>query len=254
MKIISFVIFFLLGIIMGELYGIIANRLSLDDEKLFSKSHCDKCFHKLRYYEVIPIFSYIYLKGKCRYCKKKIDIKNPIIELLTGILFVITYYLFGLSYELLIGLGIISILVIVCVSDITYLIIPDEVIVFFSGYFIIFQYLRLGINQTLEHVFIGVLLFLIMYSIMLIGDNIFKRESLGGGDIKLMFIFGLILDPLMGIVTIFIASVLALPISLIFIKNTKNNAIPFGPFLLLALTIVYFIGITSTTILNWLTI
>lgn len=253
MNIVYLIIFFLLGIIMGEIYGVIANRLSLDEEKLFSRCHCDKCFHKLRFYEIIPIFSYIFLKGKCRYCKKKIGLNNLIVELLTGILFAFSYYLFGMSYDFLIGLGIISILVIVCISDISYLIIPDEVLVFFGGYFIIVQYFRLGFNQTIEHIIIGMLLFLIMYMVMLIGDSVFKKESLGGGDIKLMFIFGLILDPLMGIITIFVGSILALPISLIMLKRNKDNVIPFGPFLLLAFTLIYYTGITSNTILSWLT-
>ena len=69
-----------------------------------------------------------------------------------------------------------------------------------------------------------------------------------------MFIFGLILDPLMGIITIFLGSILALPISLIILKINKDNVIPFGPFLLLAFTLIYFTGITSSTILSWLTI
>lgn len=239
---------------MGEIFGIVANRLSLDNENLFAKSHCDTCFHKLRFFEIIPIFSYIFLKGKCRYCKKKIGLKYPITELLTGILFMFTYYLYGFSYELLIGLGIISLLVIICISDISYLIIPDEVLIFFSGYFIILQYLRLGLNQTIEHILIGILLFIVMYTIMLIGDSVFKKESLGGGDIKLMFLFGIVLDPLLGIITIFLGSILALPISLFFMKTNRNKVIPFGPFLLLAFTLIYFTGINSHIILNWLTV
>ena len=252
MNIISLIIFFLLGIIMGEFFNVVAMRLSLDEEKLFTRSHCDVCYHKLRFFEIIPIFSYLFLKGKCRYCKKNIKISHLIVELLTGILFAFTYYMFGFSYELLIGLGIISIFVIVCVSDMSYLIIPDEVLIFFGGYFIIIQYFRIGLIQTVEHIFIGVLLFLVMYTIMLIGDNIFKKESLGGGDIKLMIIFGLLLDPLMGVITIFLASILALPISLLYMRRSKDHVIPFGPFLLLALTIIYFTGINTEIVLSWL--
>ena len=252
MNFVYLIIFFLLGIILGEIYTTIAMRLSLDEEKVFSRSHCDKCYHKLRYFEIIPIFSYLFLKGKCRYCKKKIAIKNLVIELLTGILFSLTYYVFGFSYELLIGLGIISLLIIVCVSDISYLIIPDEVLIFFSGYFVIIQYFAIGIDKTIEHIFIGIILFIIMYTIMLLGDAVFKKESLGGGDIKMMFLFGLILDPLLGIVVIFLGSLLALPISFAYMKRKKNNVIPFGPFLLLAFTLIYFTGISSDMILRWL--
>lgn len=245
-------LFFLLGIILGEIFTTIGIRLSDDDEKLFCRNHCDHCYHKLTFLETIPLLSYIFLKGKCKYCHKKIDIKNPIIELFTGILYVLTFYVFGFSYELLIGLGIISLLVIVCVSDLTYLIIPDEVLIFFSGYFAIIQYFHLGLTGLFEHIIIGIFLFTIMYTIMLVGDKLLGRESLGGGDVKIMFLFGLVLDPLLGTLTIFLGSMLALPISLIILKRNKNNVIPFGPFLLLAFTLIYFVRLTPELIINWL--
>ena len=244
------ILFFLLGIILGEVYNFIGIRLSDDDEKLLSRSHCDKCYHKLTILEVIPIFSYIFLGGKCKYCHRKIDIKHPLIELLTGILFVFTYYLFGISYELLIALGIISLFVIICVSDLTYLIIPDQVIIFFGIYFIIIQFIQLGLFGTLEHVFTGLFLFCLMYIIMILGAKAFQKESLGGGYVKLMFIFGLILDPLLGTFAIFISSLIALPISLILLKKGKGHVIPFGPFLVLALILVYYIGLTPQALLN----
>ena len=91
-----------------------------------------------------------------------------------------------------------------------------------------------------------------MYTIMLVGDKLLGRESLGGGDVKIMFLFGLVLDPLLGTLTIFLGSMLALPISLIILKRNKNNVIPFGPFLLLAFTLIYFVRLTPELIINWL--
>ncbi|MBR3049395.1 MAG: prepilin peptidase [Bacilli bacterium] len=245
-------LFLLLGIILGSLFVTLGIRLSDEDEKVFSRNHCDTCYHKLTFLETIPIISYLFLKGKCRYCHKKIDIKNPIIEISTGILYALTFYVFGFSYELLIGLGIISLLVIVCVSDLTYLVIPDEVLIFFSGYFIVIQYLRLGLTGLFEHIIMGIFLFTIMYTIMLVGDKLLKKECLGGGDVKMMFLFGLVLDPLLGTLTIFLGSFLALPISIVILKRNKNGVIPFGPFLLLAFTLVYFTKLTPDMIINWL--
>lgn len=254
MNYINLILFFLIGAFIGSICTTIGLRLPNDDEKLFKKSHCDICYHKLTLLEIIPVISFIFLKGRCRYCHKKIDIKNIVMELITGILFVLSYYNFGLSYELLIALGIISLLMIVTVSDITYMVIPDEVLIFFSGYFIIVQYLSSGIQITLEHLFSGFFLFCIMYSIMLIGNKVFKKESLGGGDVKMMFLFGLILDPLLGTLTIFIGSILALPISLCLLYKNEEKLIPFGPFLLLAFTFIYFIKITPSTIISLLTL
>ena len=138
MNIMYLILFFILGVIMGEFFVTVGIRLADEDEETFSKNHCDKCFHNLTRIEIIPIFSYFFLKGKCRYCHNKININNPLMELFTGILFAVSYYSFGISYNLLIALGIVSLLVIITVSDIGYLIIPDEVLVFFSIYFMIY--------------------------------------------------------------------------------------------------------------------
>ena len=254
MNILYLVIFFLFGLIMGSIYTMIGLRLPNEDEKLFSKSHCDICYHKLTFIEKIPIISYLFLKGRCSYCHKKIDIKNLFMEIITGILFVLSYYVFGISIDLFIALGVVSVLVIVSVSDLVYMIIPDELLIFFSGYFIIFQYFKSGLIGALEHVFIGLFLFFIMYTIMIVGEKLFQRESLGGGDVKMMFLFGLVLDPLVGSLTIFLGSILALPMSLFIYYKYKTKEIPFGPFLLLAFAILYFMGIDSNYIINLLSI
>ena len=87
---------------------------------------------------------------------------------------------------------------------------------------------------------------------MLIGNKVLKKETLGGGDIKLMFVFGIILGPILGLFSIFIGSVIALPVSIFMLKKEKESIIPFGPFLLIALTLLYFTGITPEIILDLL--
>ena len=252
MEVLYLIIFFILGSLFGSFFTVIGLRLPKNENFTTSHSHCDTCGHELKLYEMIPIFSYLIQKGKCRYCKEKIDILSTIIELFTGILFAVSYYSFGFSYDFLIGLGIISLLMIVIVSDLTYLIIPDEVLIFFSIYFLIFQFLNLGLTGGLIKLASGLFLFSLMYVIMLLGNKVLKKECLGGGDIKMMFVFGLILDPLLGTFSVFLGSLIALPISLILLKKEKEKVIPFGPFLLLAL--IYFSGLTTPMILKWLTI
>ena len=88
---------------------------------------------------------------------------------------------------------------------------------------------------------------------MLIGNKTLKKESLGGGDIKMMFVFGLILDPLLGALAIFIGSLIALPTSLVLLKKQRERVIPFGPFLLIALAIIYFTKLTPDAVVNFLT-
>ena len=254
MNVVYLIIFFILGALMGSFLTVIGLRLPKNENFTTTHSHCDRCGHVLGMTEMIPILSYIFQRGRCRHCGKKIDILSTYVELFTGALFAVAFYAFGFSYELLIALGIVSLLMIVVVSDITYLIIPDEVLGFFSIYFIIIQILNLGLLGAIKQILSGLFLFGVMYLIMLLGNKILKKESLGGGDIKMMFVFGLVLDPLLGTISIFIASFIALPISLILLKKQKERVIPFGPFLLIALTFIYFAQITTPIVLSWLQI
>jgi leader peptidase (prepilin peptidase)/N-methyltransferase len=173
-------------------------------------------------------------------------------ELFCGILFALAYFVFGISFELLIALGIIGLLIILSVSDISYFVIPDEILIFFSGYFIIINCLNKGVMYSLYTILSGICLFLVMYGILLLGNFVFKKESLGGGDVKLMFVIGLVINPILGLIVIFIGSLVALPVSLILLYKKRQNLIPFGPFLLISFTLVYFTGININMILEFL--
>ena len=118
--------------------------------------------------------------------------------------------------------------------------------------FLIIQFLNSGLKETLIHLGTGILLFSMMYLIMFIGNKTLKKESLGGGDIKMMFLFGLVLDPLLGTLTIFLGSLFALPMSFLLMKTNNEKAIPFGPFLLIAFTFIYFTKMSSLDVLKFL--
>lgn len=246
------IIFFLFGLFMGSFYTVVGLRLPKKENFITNRSHCDFCNHSLSMLDMVPIFSYLFLKGKCRYCGKKISTLSTYMEFFTGVLFALAYYVFGFSYETCIALGVVSMFVILTVSDISYLEIPDEVLIFFIGYFLLFLILQNGIIEVCMSIISGLFLFLIMYLIMLIGNFLFKKESLGGGDIKMMFLFGLLLTPLLGIISIFFASILALPFSFLVLTNKKDHIIPFGPFLLLSLMFLYFTQIDVSTVFNWI--
>ena len=253
MDILYLIIFFILGCFFGGFYTVLGNRLATE-EYHFLPYRCDNCGHLLSFLESIPIFSYLFLKKKCRHCHKKIDGMEPLMELFTGILFAVAFYSFGFSYEFLIAIGIVSLLIIVTVSDLNYLIIPDEVLVFFILYFIIIQFLDQGIVSVFFHILTGAFLFLLMYFVMWCGEKLLKKESLGGGDVKMMFLFGLVLDPLLGTLAIFLGSLFALPMSLFLLYKNHEKVIPFGPFLLIAFTFLYFTQITPDMIVSFLRI
>lgn len=248
------IIFFIFGTLMGSFLTVVGYRLPKKESFITTRSHCDSCGHVLALYEMIPVISFLIFGGRCNHCKEKISPLSTYNEIFTGVLFALAFNIFGFSYDLLLALGIVSLLIIIIVSDTTYLIIPNEVLIFFGVYFIIIQILNLGVTGVIMKIISGIIMFSVMYLIMIIGNGVLKKDCLGGGDIKMMFLFGILLEPFIGLISIFLASFLALPVSLFVLLKKKNNIIPFGPFLLLALTALFFSKITTSQILNLLQI
>ena len=245
------IIFFILGTVLGSFYNVVGYRLPKEESVIRPKhSYCPNCHNRLKWYELIPIISYIIQLGKCRHCHHKISFFYPMIEFLTGILFAVSFYSFGYSYELVIALTLSSLFCIVIVSDVNYLMIPDEVTLIAAIIIMVVEFLMKGLLGGLQAIGSGILLFLVMYLIMLLGNFMFKKESLGGADIKLMFIAGLTLGPLLGLMVIFIASVIALPVSLIIYIVDRENVIPFGPFIVAAMLILFLLKIDLNMFMN----
>lgn len=254
MSIYYLVLFFILGTVLGSFYNVVGYRLPKGQSVLKPKnSYCPSCKHQLGALELIPVLSFIFQGGKCKHCKKKISFFYPFIELLTGALFAVSYYSFGFSWELLIATSLASLFSIVIVSDLNYLIIPDEVTlitILLSAIAILFGQ---GFDPLLRALGSGVLLFGVMYGIMLFGDWLFKKESLGGADIKLMFVAGLVLEPILGVLVIFISSVVALPVSLLLYAVNKEKVIPFGPFIVFAILLLFLLKIDVSLLVNLIT-
>lgn len=252
MEVYLLICFFIIGTVMGSFYHVVATRLSMEESIIKPGSHCPRCNHFLRWYENIPIISYLMLKGRCSECGSKIPLSYLVVEIVTGALFAVCYHVFGISIELLVGIIFISSLVIVIISDIEYMIILDEVLIVSTLVIAVIYVIFLGLEQAAYHIYSGVGAFVIMYSIKLLGDKLFKKESLGGGDIKLMFLFGMVLGLPMSVCTIFLATFIAFPVALIILFSNKENVIPFGPFLSMAAMIIYISGVEIMDILNFL--
>lgn len=248
MEVLYAIYVFIFGTLLGSFYNVVGYRLPKNLSIVKPGSFCPKCNHSLKWYELIPVFSFLIQRGKCRKCGCKISLFYPLIESLTGFLFLVSYLKFGFSFEFFVSIIIFSFLVIVIVSDTNYLIIPDEVTIFFSILIIVITLIFKGFSITFDSIINGAFLFAVMYFIMLLGNLIFKKESLGGGDIKLMFFVGLILNPMNGLFSIFLSSALALPISFWTLVKKNNRLIPFGPFILLALSIIYFFNLDVMTL------
>lgn len=251
MRILYTIFMLIMGTIFGSFYNVVGYRIPNGLSIVKPGSFCPKCNHSLKWYELIPVFSYLFQQGKCKGCKERISIIYPMVEITTGILFAVSYYIFGFSYELVLALIVSSFLVIVIVSDINYLIIPDEVTFFFCLLLFLVKLIVDGFTASIFALGYGLMLFGVMYLIMVLGNFIFKKESMGGGDVKLMFFVGMAVGPILGIFSIFLSSVIALPLSLLVYLKDRDNVIPFGPFILIATFIIILFGIDSNMILGF---
>lgn len=233
------VIAFIFGTIFGSFFNVVGSRLPNDESIVHPPSHCTNCNHVLRWIELIPIISFLIQGGKCKKCKQKISWFHPLYELATGILFALCYSIFGSNIELVIALTFVSMLMILIVSDYYYMIIPDEIIIVgIISLTLEFLWIH-GYRYTLIALGSGVASFILMYLIKLFGDWMFKKESMGGGDIKLLFLIGMVLGFPLSVINVFLASFIALPISIAILYRNKTNIIPFGPFLSIAAIVLF---------------
>ncbi len=239
MEVIFFVLFFIVGTIFGSFYNVVGLRLPQNISFVHGHSSCPYCKNQLRWYELIPILSYVLQQGKCNRCKQHLSKIYPLIEIVTGCLFACSYLHFGLVWGLVPTLLFISFLIIVTVTDLTYMIIPNKLLLFFLPLFIFIR-----ITYPLEPAYDAVLGSI--GGLLLIAMIIFiSKGGMGLGDMKLFAVIGIVLG-LQGILVSFFIAVCTGGIIggyLLFSrKKTRKSAIPFGPFLVLGSIISYFYG------------
>lgn len=250
MDIYYLIVFFLLGTVFGSFFMVVGDRLPQGKSIVKPRSHCDNCNHELTAIELIPIISYLIQKGKCKNCGIKLPITMLLFEVLSGVLFSVNYLVFKLDLYLIMSLTFTSLILIILVSDLKYMIISDEVIVVTFIILFISKLIIYGIYPALYSLLQAIISFIIMFLIKLLGDFLFKKESMGGGDIKLLFVFGFMLHVEGSLISIFLGSLVGLPISIIVMNKLKNNEIPFGPFLSIGALLVLFLKIDLNTLLK----
>lgn len=241
MEVYIMILITILGAIFGSFLGCMGYRIPNKIKVSLPSSFCPNCGKPLKWYMNIPILSYIFLKGKCAYCKKPINFIYPFVEITCALLFLCNYLLYDFTFEFFICTILVCALMVTIVSDFLYYYISDRVIVISAFAILITLYVFLNTKEIFYHILSAGIVFLIMLFIKFIGNKIFKKESLGDGDIKLMSIVGLSVGLTNSVVALFLASVSGLLFSLIILKKNKEGIIPFGPFLLLgALLSIYF--------------
>src|SRR4030066_1094010 len=124
-KVAFYIIFFISGLVIGRLLGVVTYRLPRRLSIIKPASFCPHCKKKIPFYDNKPVLSFILLKGKCRYCKNKIPVNNLLIEIITGILFLANYIFFGLTLRTLAGVILCSVLIVISFIDLEFRIIPN---------------------------------------------------------------------------------------------------------------------------------
>ena len=233
------VLFFILGSVLASFYVCLSLRLPNDISIVKGRSYCDNCHTTLKALDLIPIFSYLFLGGKCRYCKSKISIVNLLSEVSLGILFAFGYYLYGISYELFAYMIITSLLLMIFVSDFKYLVILDIPLFIGVILILILKYIYFGFDGFKNALICGLLLVSFLLVIKVIGDKVFGRESLGWGDVKLALFMGVTLGLRLGLASLVIGSFIALPYATYYVSKKQEKEIPFGPFLILGVFIIF---------------
>ncbi len=246
--------FFIIGTVFGSFYNVVGYRLPKKMSLMWPPSHCPNCDHLLTPIELIPVFSYIFLGGKCRWCKKKIAWFYPVFEFTSGMLFMLSFLVYGLTLECLLSIVFVSMLLIVIISDYLTMTISDSVLIVFTFFILVIKYFMHGLQGVGLDILSGAGAFLFMYAIKLLGDFIFKKESMGGGDIKLLATLGIMYGVPMSIVTVFMGAIIGLPISLITIKRNSSHEIPFGPYLAISAMLIVLLKINTNTVIDLLTI
>jgi len=234
---------FLLGIAIGSFINAVVYRLNVGEDFIFKRSHCPNCGHVLSWKDLIPVFSFLILKGSCRYCQKPISWQYPIIESITGILFLLIFCLLPAANPLVIAYTflITSFLLIIVVYDLKYYLIPDKVIYpaiaisFFVNIFIAFQrYYFSDFSRAFGLIINGWLASLLASGFFLAIVLFSKEKWMGWGDVKLAIFMGLILGLPNILVALFVAflsgAIIGIGLIVLKRKNLKSE-VPFGPFL-----------------------
>lgn len=234
----GFIILF--GMCIGSFLNVVIYRLPNGISIADGHSFCPVCRQKIKYRDLVPVFSFLFLGGKCRNCKSKISWRYPFVELFCGLLALFCTFKFGFSLKSFLVFAFLCVLVCVFFIDIDTMTIPDELIIFLLPLCAIFSFYFRDISLYSR------LIGLFCISSLLLAINTFiKKDSFGGGDIKLIGVCGYILGWQNTLLAFFISLISATIVSIYLLSRSKKGLksyIPFGPHLCLGIVISFFCG------------
>jgi len=254
---IFYVLIFILGLVVGSFLNVVICRLKTNETISRGRSHCMSCKKKLNWYELIPLISFIIQLGKCKKCKKKISWQYPLVELFTGLIFLLIFVFFGQNWRFpytvyTYFLFIVScFLIIIFVYDLKHCLVADKIIypaIFLSFLFDVYV---LIITKNLQVFIYSIIAAVIAGGFFLVLVLISKEKWMGKGDVLIGILMGLILGLSQTVVALFLAFLIGAVIATILLitkKKKMKSEIPFGPFLVFGTMISIFWG---NILLTW---
>lgn len=230
---------FTYGLLLGSFFNVVGLRVPLKQSIVTPRSACPTCGHMLTPFELIPVVSYIIQGGKCRGCQSRISPIYPVMELLTGILFATSFNVVGWSGELLVAITLVSMFMIIVVSDINYMLIPDKILLWFAGIFLL-ERIIWPLTPWWDSLLGAVTGFTLLLVIALV-----SKGGMGGGDIKLYALLGFVLGLKLVLLSFFLSTLYGAVLGglaqiLGIVK--KRQPIPFGPFIAVGTLSAYYWG------------
>ena len=236
-EILLYIIVFLYGIVIGSFLNVLIFRVPKKENIAMTRSHCMSCGYQLKWYDLVPLFSYLALGGRCRKCKTRISVQYPLIEGLNGILYLIVYYRYGLSIESLLYCLLFSALLALSVIDFrTY-----EIPIGFNYFILALGLVRMvtDFSNWLEYAIGLIAVSLVLYVIYRVSGG----AAIGGGDVRLMGATGLLLGWKLNILAFLLGCILGSVIHVIRMRVTKaDHVLAMGPYLSLGLMITVLWG------------
>jgi leader peptidase (prepilin peptidase)/N-methyltransferase len=245
MSTIILILVIVIGLALGSFMNVCIYRIPLKKSILFPNSFCPECGAKIRAWDNIPLLSFILLKGKCRKCKTKISLQYPLVESVTSAFIVIAYLQYGLDWEFAARSILCLLLIAIFFIDLKHRIIPDSVTLpgLALGLFFSLFVESPSVSSSLMGILVGGVLF---YVSAILGELLFKKESMGGGDIKLAMMLGAFLGWQKILLVFLLSALLGTMVgsaAMLFSKEVKKTRmIPFGPFLALGSVLAIFLG------------
>jgi len=233
------------GLVLGSFLNVCIYRVPLKKSIVYPPSNCPRCNAKIRFYDNIPVISYVLLRGKCRQCKEPISIRYPVVEGITGLLSLALFYKFGVSPQYFLFLAFSASLVVITFIDLQHKIIPD--VISLPGILVGLCFSVLGFTGVQWHEsLLGMLagggcLFLVG----LLFEWITGKEGMGGGDVKLLAMIGAWMGwrglPYIVLISSLTGALVG-GLSLIAARKGMRTKIPFGPFLSIGALVQFFFG------------